>query len=69
MRQHRGPALVLAWPADELGSRTPDARLADAGELEPAIDSVFSLDDADAAFTRLADRGKRGKVVLGVTDD
>jgi NADPH:quinone reductase-like Zn-dependent oxidoreductase len=45
------------------------ARLADAGELRPAIDSVFSLVDADAAFARLAERGKRGKVVLGVTDD
>jgi NADPH:quinone reductase-like Zn-dependent oxidoreductase len=35
----------------------------------PAIDSVFALEDAVAAFTRVAQRGKRGKVVLRVTDD
>jgi NADPH:quinone reductase-like Zn-dependent oxidoreductase len=44
------------------------ARLADDGELEPTIDSVFSLNDAAAAFARVAERGKRGKVVLGVTE-
>lgn len=44
------------------------ARRADAGELEPAIDSVFSLEDAGAAFERVAERGKRGKVVLGVSE-
>jgi NADPH:quinone reductase-like Zn-dependent oxidoreductase len=45
------------------------ARLADAGELKPAIDSVFPLDAADAAFARVAERGKHGKVVLRVADD
>jgi NADPH:quinone reductase-like Zn-dependent oxidoreductase len=45
------------------------ARLADAGELRPAIDSVFPLEEAGAAFARVAERGKRGKVVLRVTDD
>jgi NADPH:quinone reductase-like Zn-dependent oxidoreductase len=45
------------------------AQRADAGELKPAIDSVFSLEDADAAFARLAQRGKRGKVVLRVVDE
>jgi NADPH:quinone reductase-like Zn-dependent oxidoreductase len=44
------------------------ARLADAGELRPAIDSVFPLEEAAAAFARVAARGKRGKVVLRVTD-
>jgi NADPH:quinone reductase-like Zn-dependent oxidoreductase len=44
------------------------ARLADAGQLSPAIDSVFPLEEAVAAFARLAERGKRGKVVLGVAD-
>ena len=44
-------------------------RRADAGELVPAIDSTFSLDDAGAAFDRVAERGKRGKVVLRVGDD
>jgi NADPH:quinone reductase-like Zn-dependent oxidoreductase len=41
-------------------------RLADAGELHPAVDSVFPLEDAGAAFARVAERGKRGKVVLRV---
>jgi NADPH:quinone reductase-like Zn-dependent oxidoreductase len=44
------------------------ARLADAGQLRPAIDSVFPLEEADAAFARVAERGKRGKVVLRVLD-
>jgi NADPH:quinone reductase-like Zn-dependent oxidoreductase len=43
------------------------AELADAGELRPAIDSVFPLAEARAAFDRLPARGKRGKVVLDVT--
>jgi NADPH:quinone reductase-like Zn-dependent oxidoreductase len=42
------------------------ARLADAGVLVPQIDSTFPLADAHAAFERLAQRGKRGKVVLEV---
>jgi len=45
------------------------ARLADAGELQPSIDSVFPLEDAGEAFARVAQRGKHGKVVLRVTDD
>ena len=40
------------------------AARADAGELEPEIDSVFELEDAPAAFARVAERGKHGKVVL-----
>lgn len=42
------------------------ARLADAGELVPAVDSTYSLEHAREAFERLAERGKRGKVVLDV---
>jgi NADPH:quinone reductase-like Zn-dependent oxidoreductase len=42
------------------------ARLVDEGKLRPAIDSVFPLADARAAFERLEARGKRGKVVLSV---
>lgn len=41
-------------------------RLADAGELVPAIDSTFPLERAREAFERVAARGKRGKVVLDV---
>ena len=42
------------------------ARLADEGAIRPEIDSVFPLADARAAFDRVAERGKRGKVVLRV---
>lgn len=43
------------------------AELADTGELRPAVDSVFPLAEALAAFDRVAARGKRGKVVLEVS--
>ena len=42
---------------------------ADAGELEPEIDSVFELEDALAAFARVSERGKHGKVVLRVAGE
>jgi NADPH:quinone reductase-like Zn-dependent oxidoreductase len=42
---------------------------ADAGELRPEIDSVFELEDALAAFARVSERGKHGKVVLRVADE
>jgi NADPH:quinone reductase-like Zn-dependent oxidoreductase len=44
------------------------AERAAAGALKPAIDSIFPLELADAAFARVAERGKRGKVVLQVAD-
>lgn len=44
-------------------------RLVEGGEVVPAIDSVFALEEAEAAFARLAERGKKGKVVLRVADD
>ncbi len=34
------------------------------GRLEPMIDSVYDVDDIRAAFDRLAERGKRGKVLV-----
>jgi len=34
------------------------------GRLAPSIDSVFDIDDVRAAFERLAERGKRGKVLV-----
>lgn len=40
------------------------ARLAEAGQLRPAVDSTYSLEHAQEAFDRVAERGKRGKVVL-----
>jgi NADPH:quinone reductase-like Zn-dependent oxidoreductase len=45
------------------------ARLIDSGVVRPAIDSVFPLVDARAAFERVTATGKRGKVVLRVADD
>jgi len=42
------------------------ARVADAGELVPAIDSTFPLEGAREAFERVTAHGKRGKVVLDV---
>jgi NADPH:quinone reductase-like Zn-dependent oxidoreductase len=47
----------------ELGRRAED------GDLAPAIDSIFALEEASAAFDRVAERGKNGKVVLRVVDD
>ncbi|MGH9205087.1 MAG: zinc-binding dehydrogenase, partial [Acidimicrobiales bacterium] len=44
------------------------ASLADRGELRPAIDSVFPLAEARAAFARSMASGKKGKVVLRVHD-
>ena len=44
-------------------------RLAESGVLMPEIDSVFPLGEAHAAFSRLAERGKRGKVVLKIAGD
>src|SRR5206468_9464014 len=43
--------------------------LVDAGELRVEVDSVFPLTEAQAAFARVAARGKRGKVVLEVGTD
>jgi NADPH:quinone reductase-like Zn-dependent oxidoreductase len=42
------------------------AKLANDGVLRPAIDSVFPLKDAQAAFDRVMSSGKRGKVVIEV---
>lgn len=41
----------------------------DAGEVRSEIDSVFELEDALAAFARVSERGKHGKVVLRVAGD
>lgn len=44
------------------------ARLVEEGVIEPAIDSVFALNDARAAFERVERPGKRGKVVIEVIE-
>jgi len=43
--------------------------LVDSGGLRPLVDSVFPLDEAQAAFARCRERDKRGKVVLRVVDE
>jgi NADPH:quinone reductase-like Zn-dependent oxidoreductase len=45
------------------------ARLVEAGDVHPEVDSVFPLEDVRAAFERCGARGKRGKVVLRVADE
>jgi NADPH:quinone reductase-like Zn-dependent oxidoreductase len=42
------------------------AALVDGGDLRPAIDSVFPLAEAPAAFARTMSPGKNGKVVLSL---
>jgi NADPH:quinone reductase-like Zn-dependent oxidoreductase len=48
------------------GQLTELGRLADARELLPTLDSTFPLERAVDAFERVAERSKRGKVVLDV---
>jgi len=45
------------------------SRLVDSGDVRPAIDSVFPLANARAAFERSLTAGKHGKVVLSVVDE
>lgn len=45
------------------------AAIVDAGDLRPAIDSVFPLADARAGFERSLASGKHGKVVLRVFEE
>ncbi|MBV8258382.1 MAG: zinc-binding dehydrogenase [Actinobacteria bacterium] len=67
-----GEAERVVTIADELPGATyfvvePDgAQLAALPELRPQVDSVFPLEEFQAAFDRSAARGKRGKVVLDV---
>jgi NADPH:quinone reductase-like Zn-dependent oxidoreductase len=44
------------------------ARLADRGDLRPAVAEVFDLRDARRAFERSLDRRVRGKIVLRVSE-
>lgn len=41
-------------------------KLVDAGELRPEVDSVYALEEFEAAFDRLRAPGKHGKVVLEI---
>jgi NADPH:quinone reductase-like Zn-dependent oxidoreductase len=41
-------------------------KLVDAGEVRPEVDAVYPLEDFRAAFERLTEPGKRGKVVFEI---
>ena len=70
-RGAEGATRVVTISAEAPGAHffvvEPDGRqLADLPPLRPMVDSVFPLADFDAAFARLEEHGKRGKVVLQV---
>ena len=72
-RNAAGAGSVVTIAAEAPGAHffvvEPDgAQLASLPELHPQVDSVFALDDFEAAFARVAQRGKHGKVVLSVAD-
>ena len=54
---------VVEQSRDQL---TEVARLVDAGRFRSEVDSVYPLAEAAAAFTRVHERGKHGKVVLEI---
>jgi NADPH:quinone reductase-like Zn-dependent oxidoreductase len=56
---------VVEPRADQLAELV---RLAATGQLRVAVDSTFALTDARAAFARVQEPGKHGKVVLVVRD-
>jgi NADPH:quinone reductase-like Zn-dependent oxidoreductase len=55
---------VVEQSADQLAEI---ARLIDGGSFRPEVDSVYSLAEASAAFSRVHERGKHGKVVLEIS--
>ncbi|KQV74568.1 hypothetical protein ASC61_05865 [Aeromicrobium sp. Root344] len=70
-RNAAGAGSIVTIAAEAPGAHyfivEPDgAQLAALPELRPQVDSVFALADFEAAFDRLTQRGKRGKVVLSV---
>lgn len=72
-RNAAGAGSIVTIAAEAPGAHyfivEPDgAQLAELPELRPQVDSVFALADFEAAFDRLTQRGKRGKVVLSVAD-
>lgn len=72
-RGAEGATRVVTIAAEAPGAHffvvEPDGRqLADLPPLRPAVDSVFPLDDFAAAFARVEERGKHGKVVLRVAE-
>jgi len=71
-RNAGGAARVVTVAAEAPGAQyfvvEPNgAQLSALPELQPQIDSVFPLDQFEAAFARTAEHGKNGKVVLRVS--
>jgi NADPH:quinone reductase len=60
-----GHLLMLSTAPDKLARL---AALWSEGALRPAIDSIHPLEAADAAFNRIATRGKQGRVILQIAD-
>jgi len=58
----------LAVNEDRMDDMARLAELVEEGMLRPVIDSVYALEDAEAAHARVESRHKRGSVVLRVAD-
>jgi NADPH:quinone reductase-like Zn-dependent oxidoreductase len=72
-RSAAGAGRIVTIAAEAPGAQyfvvEPDgAQLAALPALQPQVDSVFALADFAAAFDRVEQRGKKGKVVLRVAD-
>jgi NADPH:quinone reductase-like Zn-dependent oxidoreductase len=66
-RATRVVTIAAETPGAEFFVVEPDgAQLAELPPLRPMVDSVFPLDEFDAAFARVEQHGKRGKVVLRI---
>src|SRR5204863_489991 len=62
-----GEEVFALTPSDRDGVAADYALVpADVLAVVPAVDSTYSLERAREAFERVAERGKRGKVVLDV---
>jgi NADPH:quinone reductase-like Zn-dependent oxidoreductase len=73
-RSADGAGRIVTIAAEAPGAQyfivEPDGeQLAGLPELHPEVDSVFALEDFEAAFDRTEQRGRHGKVVLRVTVD
>jgi NADPH:quinone reductase-like Zn-dependent oxidoreductase len=63
----RPDVTALYFVVEQSGDQLAElAGLIDAGRFRPEVDSVYPLAEAAAAFTRVHERGKHGKVVLKI---
>lgn len=63
----RPDVTALYFVVEQSGDQLAElAGLIDAGRFRPEVDSVYPLAEAAAAFTRVHERGKHGKVVLEI---